>query len=207
MENDYRLSFTGASFLLFESVEFAKLCLELGSYTEVVDRLLDAGSETRSKSSIKREGREIALRLQMLTPEMLERFAFAPHDEAKIILLYAILRTYPIIKAFCLQVLAEKVAMLDTHLQPYEINAFFRREEELHPSLEEKSEKTKQKLKQVMLRILADADILSSTKEKIIMKPYIDEILAKMILGESDESYLRALLQSESDIGNIKGTL
>jgi len=205
MENGYRLSFTGAAFLLSESVGLAKLCVQLGSCTKAVGRLLELGSETRSKSSIKRESREVALRLQTLSPRLLERFTCAAHDEAKIILLYAILKTYPIIKAFCLQVLAEKVAMLDTHLQPYEINTFFRTEEELRPSLEEKSEKTKQKLKQVMLRILADADILSSTKEKVIMKPYIDGGLAKMILRESDESYLRALLQSESDIANIKG--
>jgi hypothetical protein len=141
----------------------------------------------------------------MLSPELLERLTCSTHDEAKIILLYAILKTYPILKTFCLHVLAEKVAMLDTHLQSYEINAFFRTEEEVHPSLEEKSEKTKQKLKQVMLRILSDADILTSTREKVIMKPYIDDALAKMILKESDESYLRALLQSESDIANIKG--
>ena len=205
MESGYRLSFTGASFLLSESIELAKLCMQLGSCTEAVERSLESDSETRSKSSIKRENREIALRLQTLSPELLERLTCAAHDETKIILLYAILRTYPIIKRFSLQVLAEKVAILDTRLQPSEIHAFFRTEEELHPALEEKSEKTKQKLKQVMLRILVDADMLSSTKEKVIIKPYIDEGLAGMILKESDESYLRALLQSESDIANIKG--
>lgn len=205
MESAYRLSFTGASFLLPESIALAKLSIEYGSCSEAVEQMLAVGSETRSRSSIRRESREIALRLQTLSPQLLERFAYAAYDDAKIILLYAILRTYPIFKRFSLHVLAEKVAMLDTHLQPYEINAFFRTEEEIYSSLEEKSEKTKQKLKQVMLRILADADILSSTKEKVIMKPYIDERLAGMILKESDESYLRALLQSESDIANIKG--
>jgi len=157
----------------------------------------------RSKSTVKRESAEIVLRLNSLSKPLLERFATSDHDDAKIILLYAIIKTYPIIKEFCLEVLYEKMLIMDNILQEYEINAFLRKKEEEHEVFDEKSDATKKKLKQVVLKILADSDILNSTKERVIIKPYIDTGIARMILDYSDQSYLKALLMNDSEIAML----
>ncbi len=90
--------------------------------------------------------------------------------------------------------------MLDYDIQEYEINTFFRQQEELHEVYAKKSDATKYKLKQVVFKILADSNLIKSTLNKTIIKPYIDTDIAKSILNDSDESYLRALLMSESEI-------
>ncbi len=203
MKNNYRLSFTGASFFLHESIELARLCLEYDDCTKAVNSLLSAEVVDRSRSTVKRESSEIVLRLNALPKPLLERFAIAAQDDAKIILLYAILKTYSIIKDFCLEVLHEKMLIMDNVVQEYEINAFWRKQEEMHEVFDEKSDATKKKLRQVMLKILADADILSSTKERVIIKPYIDTGIARMILEDSDESYLKALLMNDAEIAML----
>jgi hypothetical protein len=200
MNNTYRLSFTGASFFLHETIILANLCLEYDDCAKALNHLLSSEILDRSKSTVKRESSEIILRLNNLPNTLLERLASIDPDDAKVILLYAIMKTYPIIKEFCLEILYEKSLIMDNTLQEYEINAFWRRKEEEQEVLHEKSDATKKKLKQVMFKILADAGILSSTKEKAIVKPYINDVTAKMILEDSDESYLRALLMNDSEI-------
>ena len=203
MKNNYRLSFTGASFFLHETIELAELCLEYDNCTDAVNSLLSSDVLDRSKSTVKRESSEIVLRLNTLPRTLLERFATADHDDAKIILLYAIIKTYPIIKEFCVEVLYEKILIMDNILQEYEINAFFRKKEEDHEVFDEKSDATKKKLKQVMLKMLADADILTTTKERVLVKPYVDSTISKMIADDSDESYLKALLMNDSEIAML----
>ena len=203
MKSNYRLSFTGASFFLHETIELSKLCLEYDNCTDAVNSLLSSDVLDRSKSTVKRESAEIVLRLNSLPATLLEKFATTDHDDAKIILLYAIIKTYPIIKEFCLEVLYEKMLIMDNILQEYEINAFLRKKEEAYEVFDEKSDATKKKLKQVMIKILADSDILNSTKERVIIKPYIDTGIARMILDDSDENYLRALLMNDSEISML----
>ncbi len=203
MKNNYRLSFTGASFFLYESIELANLYFECGIWDEAINSLLASSVLKRSKSTVKRESREIVLRLKNLPEPLLEKFTTVDPDDAKIILFYAILRTYPVIKSFCLEVLYEKIMILDCELQDYEVNAFFRQQEERYEVLEKKSDTTKAKLKQVMFKILSDANLIESTKNKIIIKPYIDSSIARLIIEDSDESYARALLMNESDINML----
>ena len=97
--------------------------------------------------------------------------------------------------------------IMDNILQDYEINRFFREEEERYEALSEKTESTKNKLKQVMIRILADAGILKSTKEKIIVKPYIDPDIGRLIAKDGGELYLKALLMNETEIASIKAEI
>jgi hypothetical protein len=97
--------------------------------------------------------------------------------------------------------------MMDFNIQEYEINAFFRKQEELYDEFEEKTDATKYKIKQVVLKILSDANIIKSTNEKILMKPLVESTTAKLILIERDETYLKALLMDRHEIEMIKGTL
>lgn len=198
--NNYRLSFTGASFFLHESIELARLYLEDNDWNKAVNSLVNENVNKRSISSIKRESSELVLRLKTLPAELLERFVTTDADDAKIILLYSILKSYPIIKTFCIDVLYEKSLMMDFDIQEYEINTFFRIQEELHEEFDNKSDATQNKLKQVMFKILADATLIKSTKEKTIVKPVIETRTVDLIFKDTDKSYLVALLMNEHEI-------
>jgi len=203
----YRLSFTGASFFLHESLELAKIYIDKEDWKKAVDYLILENVNNRSTSTIKRESSELVLRLKSLPSQLLQRFISTDADDAKIILLYAILKSYPIIKSFCLDVLYEKSQMMDFEIQEYEINAFFRKQEELYDEFDKKSDATKYKLKQVIFKILSDATLIKSTKNKTIIKPIIETATAELILKDTDESYLKALLMDAHEITMIKGSL
>lgn len=198
--SSYRLSFTGASFFLHEATELAKLYLELNNWSKAVEFIINENSNKRSASTIKRESSELVLRLKTLSEGLLNRFINTDADDAKIILFYSILKSYPIIKAFCLEVMHEKSLMMDFDIQEYEINAFFRKQEEEHEEFFKKSDATKYKIKQVLFKILADATMIKSTKEKTIMKPLMENITANMIVKDSDISYLKAMLMNDAEI-------
>jgi len=200
----YRLSFTGASFLLYESIELAKAYAKNGGWEAAVESVLTSSVNTQSKSTIKRERNEITLRLKTLSDSLLEKLISTNPDDAKLIVLYAILKTYPFIRDFCLEVLYDKSMMLDTHIQEYEINAFLRNQEDRYEPFNIKSDSTKQKLKQVMLRMLSDAGILKSTKEKVIIKPYLDTSVSKMIIEDGGDIYLKALLMNNIEIAMLR---
>ena len=199
----YRLSFTAASFFLHESIELANLYLEVNDWNKAVAALINANSNKRSISTIKRESSELLLRLKNLSDELLNRFVTTDADDAKVILLYAILKSYPIIKLFSLELLYEKINMLDFQIQDYEINAFFRKQEETYEEFAKKSDASKYKIKQVVIKILADATLIKSTKEKTIVKPIIESKTAKLILEDSDKSYLKALLMNDNEISML----
>jgi len=201
--NNYRLSFTGASFFLHETIELAKLFIEHESWNEAVNSLVNANINKRSISTIKRESSELVLRLKTLPDQLLNRFVSSDIDDSKIILLYSILKSYPIIKTFCLDVLYEKSQMMDFDIQEYEINTFFRQQEEQHEEFDKKTDVTKYKLRQVIFKILADATLIRSTKEKTIVKPIIETTTANLILKDTDSGYLRALLMNENEISML----
>jgi len=199
----YRLSFTAASFFLHESIELANLYLELNDWNKAVAALINANSNKRSISTIKRESSELVLRLKNLSDELLYRFVTTDADDAKIILFYAILKSYSIIKLFSLELLYEKLNMLDFQIQDYEINTFFRKQEETYEEFAKKSDASKYKIKQVVMKILADATLIKSTKEKTIVKPIIESRTAKLILEDSDKSYLKSLLMNDNEISML----
>jgi len=203
----YRLSFTAASFFLHESLELAKIYIDKEDWKEAVDYLIHENVNNRSTSTIKRESSELVLRLKNLPKSLLQRFISTDADDAKIILLYAILKSYPIIKSFCLDVLYEKSQMMDFEIQEYEINAFFRKQEELYGEFDKKSDATKYKIRQVVFKILSDATLIKSTKDKIIIKPLIETATAELIVKDTNESYLKALLMDTHEITMIKGSL
>lgn len=204
MKNGYRLSFTAASLLLYDSVELARRYLERGDWSEAIASMVETPVSQRSISTIKRESSELAIRLQQLSAALLERLVVCEVEEARIILLYAILKTYPLIRSFCLDVLYEKSLLLDDRLEAYEINAFFREEEERQPLLEQKTEKTRQKLKQVLIKILVDANLIKSTQNRTIIRPYVDPDIGRMILEDGGEIYLKALLMNDNEITAVK---
>jgi len=197
---NYRLSFTGASFRLYESIALAKFYFEYGSWETARKHFIESSTSRQSRATVVRESREIIIRLQNLSDPMLEKMTTAEPDDAKMVLFYSILKTYPMIREFCNEVLYEKLLLMDMVLQEYEVNAFIRKLEERYDFFEEKSDTTKNKLKQVMIKIFADAGILRSTKDWTMIKPYIDTEIVKLIVEDGGAGLLKPMLMTEKEI-------
>ncbi len=159
----YSLAFVGGALFHQESVRLAELYLEKGDWNAVrndviVGNLLQA----RTTSSARRICQEICSRLQRLNKEELVLLVEGNHQEQAYLLWIAICRSYRFIYEFSLEVIRERFLTLRYDLGYEDFDAFFNAKMEWHEELEKIATSTRNKLRQVLFRMLREAEILSS---------------------------------------------
>lgn len=162
MSNDrYSMSFTTGSLFHRESVKLAALYLDLGDWNSVRDQVITANLlQTRTLNTLKRVYREVVSRLKTLSPGELEFLIEGSHQEQAYLLWLAVCRRYRFIADFAVEVLRERYITLKTDLSHEDFDSFFNRKSEWHSELEEISTATRSKLRQVLFKILREADLL-----------------------------------------------
>jgi len=138
-----------------------------------------------------------------LSEPSLSMLAQASVDEAKQFNFIAMIKTYPILAELVNEVLRVKWFLFDYELLDSELNVFIHAKSALHDELEKRSETTKAKIKQVLIRILAEVALLKSTQQKIIQKPYLSEKMIQLIVNENPV-YLGSFLFSEQEIKELQ---
>ncbi len=158
----YSLSFTTGSLFHHESVKLAALYLELGDWNAVRDRVVaDNLLQTRTLNTLKRVCREVISRLEILCRSQLELLVEGCHQEQAYLLWIAVCRRYKFIADFAIEVLRERYITLKPDLSFDDFDAFFNQKYEWHLELDKISPTTQNKLRQVLFRILREADLLT----------------------------------------------
>ena len=163
MNTAYLMSFTTGGLFHRESVQLAALYRDLDDWQAVHDRVI-AGNilQTRTVSTLKRVYREIASRLKTLTFTELAFLLEGSHQEQAYLLWLAVCRRYSFIADFAVEVLRERYITLKNDVTYDDFDAFFNQKSEWHPELDNISRATRSKLRQVLFRILREADLLSA---------------------------------------------
>lgn len=158
----YSMSFTTSSLLHSESVKLAALYLEIGDWSAVRDKTV-AGNflQTRTLNTLRRVCREVISRLKTLSTEELEFFVEASHQEQGYLLWLAVCRRYRFIRDFAVEVLRERYITLKTDLNHEDYDSFFNRKSEWHSEVDEVRPSTRYKLRQVLFKMLHEADLLT----------------------------------------------
>lgn len=164
MSNDrYSMSFTTGSLFHRESVKLAALYLDLGDWNSVRDKVIAENLlQTRTLNTLKRVCREVVSRLRALTQGELEFLVEASHQEQAYLLWLAVCRRYRFIADFAVEVLRERYITLKSDLTHEDFNSFFNRKSEWHVELDEITPATRSKLRQVLFKILREADLLTA---------------------------------------------
>lgn len=158
----YSMSFTTGTLLHRESVLLAGLYLQFNDWVAVRDRVVAANLlQARTVITLKRLCREVISRLKKLDANELNLLAHANHQEQACLLWLAICRRHPFIGDFAIEVLHEKFVTLRHDLTTADFDAFFNRKSEWHPELEKIKPSTLGKLRQVLFKIMREADFLS----------------------------------------------
>lgn len=167
----YKLSFTGASLSISESVKIADVYLGCKDW-DIVKEIVTENNllQSRTNSRTIRVFRELSLRLKGLSKEQLELLVEGNLQEKKSILWFAICKTYMFIQEFAIEVIHEKYLTMDYELTDLDYRTFFNRKADWHEELDEITEKTRKKLKQVLFRMLRETGI---TLEDNIIVPSI----------------------------------
>lgn len=202
-QSKYILSFTAASLRLNEMIKVAKVAYD--NNTTDLNVVKESGvvfSSVKTRTS-DREFREIRKRLEKLTPEQINILINGDLISQKQIAFLAVCKRYGFIRDFTIEVIRNKVLVFDYQLHESDYNSFINSKILLYPELEEFSESTRKKAKQVMFRILEQADIINNAVEKTIQPQILQQGVINAIVKE-DSAWLKIFMMSDRDIKQLR---
>ena len=190
MSNErYSMSFTTGSLFHRESVKLAALYLDLGDWNSVRDKVIAENLlQSRTLNTLKRVCREIVSRLKTLSSGELEFLVQGSHQQQAYLLWLAVCRRYRFIADFAVEVLRERYITLKTDLSYEDFDSFFNQKSEWHSELDEIRPATRSKLRQVLFKILREADLL--TADNMINAAMLSPRLLDVILQGSRRDVL-----------------
>jgi hypothetical protein len=199
----YSFSFLTGALYLSECVAVAEVMRGHPDW-ETVARQAEEHNLLRQRTHASRTRllREIRYRLQQLTVKELEFLCDADARDQRHLLFIAICQRFRFIREFVEEVLRPKVLALDTQLYPADFARFFDRKGAEAPEVEKLTDKSVAKVKQVLIRMFAEAGLLDSTSSQRLTPRLPSRVLAHLI-AETDAKRLRFLLLSDADIRHI----
>ena len=204
MNNDYIFSYTAATLMLHETNEVMKKYLEYKDWNIVKDIVIEENiMQKQSVSSRKRVFTEIKRRIETLSNEQLEYVNESSSSDIRNFIFLTILKTYRFIFEFMTEVISKKVLMFDYKILNSDYETFFESKKYAVEQLENITEATQYKLKQVLFRILEEAMVIDNTKSKNILKPHLSGEVIELIVKDNPV-YLKAFLYTDYEIEKMK---
>ena len=204
MNNDYIFSYTAATLMLHETNEVMKKYLEYKDWNKVKEIVIEENiMQKQSVSSRKRVFTEIKRRIETLSNEQLEYVNESSSSDIRNFIFLTILKTYRFIFEFMIEVISKKVLMFDYKILNSDYETFFESKKYAVEQLENITEATQYKLKQVLFRILEEAMVIDNTKSKNILKPHLSGEVIELIVKDNP-IYLKAFLYTDYEIEKMK---
>ncbi len=184
----YKLSFTAASLSLSDSIKIADVYLKCRDWNQT-RRLIKENNllQSRTLSRTSRVAHEIVQRLKTLSNEQLELLVEGSPTEQKYLLWLAVCKTYEFIKEFAIEVLREKYLSGSLTLTNLDYDAFFNRKADWSDELEQITESTRKKIKQVMLLTIRQAGLLS--EDGAILRAILSKRLSEALKSDAPVSF------------------
>jgi len=184
----YDMSFTAGGLLYSESVKIAELYYDLGDWATVRQQAIATNLlQARTQSSAKRVYREISSRLALLTEEQLRILCNGSRQEQNLILWVAACKKYRFIHDFAIEVLREKFLRMDMELATQDYDSFFYTKAEWHGELDNLSTTTVKKLRQVVFRMLREAELIS--RNNVIVPVILTHRIVLALLNDESSSF------------------
>ena len=162
VQKKYIMSFTAGALFHQEAVKVVSLYLDVMDWAETKAIAFEKNLlQARTTNSARRIMREICSRLECLhNDELILLQTGFPQEQAQILWL-AICRRYSFIYDFAVGMLREKHLTFQHELLPSDYEDFFNDQAILHEELEQITVSTRAKLKQVLFRMLREADFIN----------------------------------------------
>ncbi len=188
LNNKYSMTFTTCSLLVQESIKVAELFSKEKDWKKVSKIAADENLfQYRTVSSLKRTLSEIISRLKLLSEDALNLLINGYKEEQLQILWLAVCLRYPFIYEFSVEVIREKYRSMQYKIEQFDFDAFFNSKMNYHESLENITETTRKKLKQVLFKMMKEAEIID--KDDNVQVALLSDRIIKAI-GSMDQKYL-----------------
>lgn len=166
MQANYKLSFTAGGLMFNETLKILELYQSNRSWDEIKNiAIYDNIFQSRVKSSLIRKVGELFNRIKNLNDKEIDFFLASDQKIQKYILWISVCRTYKFISQFTEQVLQEKVLHVNSKVTYEDFDAFYGKISDWQPELEEIKDSTKKKIRQVLFKMMKEAEILSESNE------------------------------------------
>ncbi len=198
VSDSYQMSFTTGGLLYNESLQVAELYEKTGDWLKTRKQVLSENIlQARTESSGKRRAREICSRLALLTKKQLQLLSSGSRQEQQYLLWVAVCKRYAFIWDFMTEIVREKYLRMDLSLQRADYDIFFDEKAEWHEELDRLKDSTKNKLRQVLFRMMREAEIIS--RGNMIIPCLLTDDLIKVLVADHP-SWLLIFPGSNADI-------
>ncbi len=180
---------TKEQFLFYEMRITAKLLLEGLENCEVIKRIVEGNLfQYPTEKSIVSISKVCIVRLHALNDNrLIEAVAIQPISIAKQICLYAMMKQYRLIRDFMITVIGEKYRIQELSFGKKDINIFFMQIQEQDDLVASWSESTIKKIRQIIIKVLAENGYLDNIKSEKLNLVCLDPILEDAIRNNNDE--------------------
>ncbi|MCD6589069.1 MAG: DUF1819 family protein [Candidatus Fermentibacteraceae bacterium] len=162
----YSMSFTTGGLFLKESLRLAELFLQLEDWKLVKAKVFAENIlQTRKLSTAQKIYQQTTYRIKAFNSEEMKFFISSKEKDQAYLLWVGTCRHYTFISDFAVEVLHERFVTKKKHIQNEDFDLFFADKAEWHPELERIKPSTRQKLRQVLFRMMREADLISSKKQ------------------------------------------
>lgn len=193
MSLEYNGGITREQFLFFEMRVITRYKNQGLSNEEIVKIALEENIlEMKTDKSIKMLTQACLRRLDDCDERITELIATETPNIAKQANLYAMMKHNRIVWDFMIQVIGHKYEMQDYSFSKKDVNAFLTSLKEQNSHIALWSEKTFQKIRSILIRILADTDYLDNIKSEVLNQVYLYDELEQIIIQNDDEIALPA---------------
>ena len=189
----YKGALTAEQYLYYEIRTVAKLMKDDKDLDEIIQIVSDDNLfQYPTEREVKRMAKACYRRISQLESEKLMiELATAPHRDARQIALYALMIDNKIVWDFMIELIGKKFARKDLTFTRQDVNLFMNDLQLNNEDVANWSDKTIQKIKQVLTKLLVDVGYLEDKKSIKINAIYITEALEYSIKEASNR---RALL-------------
>lgn len=187
-----------------ESITVAESYLDNGEDWNKTEKIVDSDNMLLKvkSASAHRMLNLIVSRLKLLTRDQIRLLTELPNSEKKLVVLLSIVKKHSIVEDFITHTVREKYYNFDLTLSYADFNSFVRSIESEHPEINNISETTLKKTRQVIFKMLQETGLITSTKNGDIEKPYLSEQLERAIV-EDNPRWLSSMLYSDDEIREV----
>ena len=203
--NIYNMSFTAGAAMLNETYAVAQALLDCnGDWGRAKEITFKENLMQKDKAAS--NARYFALmkqRLETLNQAELEMLVNSTVAVRRLLVLLAICKAHPFIYDF----ISENVR--DCFYNQYEkvthanFNEFYNEKKYEHPEIEQVTDQTVAKMRQVTFRILEQTELIEDADSGILRRPYLTENVERLIV-QDDPKWLAIYLYSNNEISNLR---
>ena len=201
----YNMSFTAGAAMLNEMHAVAEALVECdGDWERTKDKTFKENLMEKEKmSSNIRYFALMKQRLEVLNEAELDMLVNGTVAVRRLIVLLAICKAHSFIYDFISEYVRDCFYNQYEKISYANFNEFYNEKKYEHPEIEQVSELTVAKMRQVVFHILEQTELIEDAESGILRRPYLSESVERQIVKD-DPKWLAIYLYSNNEINNLR---